>query len=232
MGWFRKFLTSSIGQKVIMSLTGVFLIVFLVIHLVGNLQLLYYDEGKAFNMYAKFMTTFGPIKLISYLLYASILLHAVQGWLLWAKNRMARGAQDYAVKKVRAVKTNGFIASKMGWLGTIIFVFILIHLYQFWFQMKLGALTEVTYDDQAYANLYQPVYTAFTNIWFVLFYIASMVIIGMHLWHGFHSSFQTLGLNHKKYSPFIRFLGRAYSVIIPTGFAIIPIVFYLKFGIA
>lgn len=91
MGWFTKFLTSSIGQKLIMSLTGLFLILFLLVHLAGNLQLLHDDQGEAFNKYAKFMTTFTPIKVVSYLLYAFIILHAIQGLVLARTNSLARG---------------------------------------------------------------------------------------------------------------------------------------------
>ncbi|RMF28148.1 MAG: succinate dehydrogenase [Bacteroidetes bacterium] len=227
MGWFGKFLTSSIGQKVIMSLTGLFLIVFLVVHLAGNLQLLIDDGGRQFNLYAKFMTTNPLIKTISYLLYFFILLHAIQGWALWRKNRLARGTQRYAVHRVRAVNTHPRIASRMGWIGTVLFVFLLIHLYQFWLQMKIGALPMVDYDGVLAANLYLPVQEAYTDLGFVIFYVVSMGVVGAHLWHGFQSAFQTLGLNHRKYTPLIQGLGKIYSVVVPLGFAIIPVFFYL-----
>ncbi len=227
MNWFTNFLTSSIGRKLIMSLTGLFLIVFLLVHLIGNFQLLIPDGGEAFNIYAKFMTTNPIIKFTSYGLYAFILLHAVQGWLLWAKNRKSRGAERYAVQSVRAVGTNGSLAKNMGALGTIIFIFLIIHMGQFWFKMKMGDLPTQMYDGVEVNDLYAPVKAAFTNIGYVIFYVVSMIFIGMHLMHGFQSSFQTLGLNHKKYTPFIKFLGNAYSILIPLGFAIIPIVFFV-----
>ena len=228
MNWFSAFLTSSIGKKLIMSLTGLFLIVFLVVHLIGNLQLLIPDEGETFNLYAKFMTTNPLIKTVSYGLYAFILLHAIQGWLLWSKNRKARGGQRYAVQNTRGKGTNPGLAKNMGWLGTVVFFFLLIHMYQFWFQMKIGALPMETYDGVEVKNLYAPVKAAFTNIGFVVFYVLSMFVIGAHLKHGFQSSFQSLGLNHQKYTPFIKFLGTAYAIIIPLGFAIIPIVFFVR----
>ncbi len=228
MNWFTKFLTSSIGRKLIMSLTGLFLIVFLLVHLIGNLQLLIPDGGEAFNLYAKFMTTNPVIKFTSYGLYAFILLHAVQGWLLWAKNRKARGGQGYAVQATRATGTNAGIAKRMGALGTIVFIFLVIHMGQFWFKMKMGDLPVQIYDGVEVNDLYAPVKAAFSNIGFVLFYVISMLFIGMHLMHGFQSSFQTLGLNHQKYTPFIKFLGNAYAVLIPLGFALIPIIFFVK----
>jgi succinate dehydrogenase / fumarate reductase cytochrome b subunit len=229
MGWFGKFLTSSIGQKVIMSLTGLFLIIFLPVHLAGNLLLLADDGGQSFNVYAKFMTQNPVIKTVSYSLYAFILIHAVQGLMLWSKNRAARGGQKYAVHNVRGTSTNAKLASRMGWIGTIILVFILVHMYQFWLQMKLGALPTVTIEGETMNDLYYIVDKTYQNIGFVIFYVVSMYVVGAHLWHGFQSSFQTLGLNHKKYTPFIQGLGKFYSVIVPLGFAIIPIFFY--FGI-
>lgn len=235
MSWLKNFITSSLGKKLVMSLTGIFLILFLVVHLIGNLQLLSFFAhdpvdmpGKAFNEYAYFMTTFTPIKVVSYGLYAFILIHAVQGWLLWRQNNDARGPVGYAVNDLRAVHTNARAASRMGWLGTIIFVFIMLHLYQFWLQMKLNAVPMVTYGDVEVKNLYAIVALAFQDPLYVGIYVVSMVVIAFHLWHGFQSSFQTLGLNHKKYTPAIQFLGRVYAVLVPLGFALIPIAMYLQ----
>jgi len=228
MNWFTNFLTSSIGRKLVMSLTGLFLILFLVIHLLGNLQLLYSDEGEKFNLYALFMTSFTPIKIVSYGLYAFILIHAVQGWIIWRKNVIARGPKGYAVKVTRATDTNARAASNMGWLGTIIFVFLVIHLYQFWLQMKMGVLNSKSYDGVLVADLYATVKATYMNPGFVAFYVVSMVVIAFHLWHGFQSAFQTLGLNHRKYTPLIKVLGKIYSVVVPALFALIPLYMYFK----
>lgn len=212
-----------------MSLTGLFLIVFLLVHLLGNLQLLANDGGESFNIYAKFMTTNPLIKFTSYGLYFFILLHAVQGLVIWSKNRTARGSQAYAVKVTRAVNTNGTIAKSMGWLGTIILIFLLLHMYQFWLQMKMGAVNMVNYGDgEQVKDLYTLVAAAFADPLYVVIYVASMVVIAFHLWHGFQSAFQTLGINHKKYTPFIQLVGKGYSILIPLGFAIIPILMYLN----
>jgi succinate dehydrogenase / fumarate reductase cytochrome b subunit len=227
MNWFSTFLTSSVGRKLVMSLTGLFLIIFLVVHLIGNLQLLIDDGGEQFNLYAEFMTSNPAIKLTSYLLYAFILLHAIQGWLLWRANAAARQSK-YAVKVTRTVNTNSFASRNMGWLGTVIFIFLLIHLYQFWLQMKMGALEMVLYEDTEVGNLYTVVATAFQNPVYVIFYVVSMVFIAYHLLHGFQSAFQTLGLNHYKYSPLIRVVGRIYAIVVPLAFAFIPIYMYLK----
>ena len=225
MSWFTKFLSSSVGQKTVMSLTGLFLVTFLVVHLIGNLQLLYDDGGQQFNDYAYFMTHNPLIKTISYGLYAFILIHAFQGIAIWRQNRAARNNR-YAVT---TTQTTNFAARSMAWLGILIFIFLLIHMYQFWLQMKIGALDQVASPNLEHEvnNLYAPVYEVFKNPAFVAFYVLSMIVLALHLWHGFQSAFQTLGLNHQKYTPFIKGLGAVYSIVIPLGFAIIPLYFFL-----
>ena len=232
MGWFINFLTSSLGKKLVMSLTGIFLITFLPVHLIGNLQLLYADGGEAFNLYADFMANNLFIQFTAKGLYFFILLHTFLGLYLWRQNKKAAtGAKRYAVSNTKATNsTNAGVAKNMAAIGTIVFIFILIHMYQFWLKTKLGLLEDVTYGDVTVGNLYEPVYAAFTNLGFVLFYLVCMFFIGLHLKHGFQSAFQTLGLNHKKYTPFIQFLGTAYAVLIPLGFAIIPLYFYVVYS--
>lgn len=231
MGWLFNFFTSSIGKKLIMSLTGLFLITFLLVHLVGNLQLLIPDDGEAFNIYGDFMTSNPFIKFTSYGLYFFILLHAILGLVLWSQNKKAAtGTSRYAVNNLKGADNNPSLAKNMAALGTIVLIFLIIHMYQFWFKMKIGALPDVTYGDQTVSNLYEPVYAAFTNVGFVLFYVASMFFLALHLKHGFWSAFQTLGLSHKKYTPIIKLLGLAYSILIPLGFAIIPIYFYVAYS--
>ncbi|MEM1356810.1 MAG: succinate dehydrogenase cytochrome b subunit [Bacteroidota bacterium] len=227
--WFGRFITSSIGKKVVMALTGLFLISFLIVHLIGNLQLLS-NDGQAFNEYAYFMTHNPVIKATSYGLYASILLHAFQGILLWIKNRSARGPVGYAVKTNRTAGASK-ASFRMGAIGTVILIFIGIHMAQFWYQTHWGSkITEVTYAgwDHPINDLYALVSFTYTNIWMVVLYVVSMVFVGFHLWHGFESAFQTLGLNHKKWTPGIKFVGRALSVSLAAGFGIIPIFMYLN----
>ncbi len=227
MGWLLRFLNSSIGQKITMSLTGLFLMLFLVVHLAGNLQLLNDDGGEAFNAYSYFMTHNPLITVISYGNYFFILYHAFRGITLWLRNRAARGATNYAVHHTRAREVS---ARNMAWYGIVILVFIVIHMWQFWFQMHFGSLpvVDVAGYDHPVKDLYIPVVAAFSNIYFVVFYVVSMVVIAFHLWHGFWSSFQTLGLNHRKYTPLIRLVGYAYSILIPAGFALIPLVVYFS----
>lgn len=209
-----------------MSLTGIFLMLFLVVHLLGNLQLLKHDGGEAFNTYAFFMTHNPLIKTISYTLYAFILLHAYKGIALYRANRAARGSIRYAVPHTRSSER---AARNMAWLGIVIFIFLILHLWQFWLKMKMGILppVEVEAYDHPVQNLYVPVAEAFANVWYCLFYVVCMVVVGYHLWHGFWSSFQTLGINHPRYNPLIKAVGMIYSVGISAGFALIPIWMYL-----
>ncbi len=225
MSWFSKFLSTSVGNKVIMSLTGLFLILFLTVHLIGNLQLLKDDGGEAFNTYAYFMTHNPLIKLISYGNYFFILWHAFTGLKLWLANRAARPV-GYAKNYTANSSTS---SRNMAWFGIIILVFILIHMWQFWGQMKFGELQSVKYPlfDHEVKDLYSLVATTYQNLFFVLFYVVSMIVVGFHLWHGFQSSFQTLGINHKKYTPLIKLIGAGYSILVPLGFALIPVWSYL-----
>lgn len=257
MNWLIKTLSSSIGKKITMSLTGLFLCSFLVIHLTGNLQLLKSDSGLAFNEYAVFMTTFPLIKFISYGLYAIILYHAIMGLYLASKNNSARKSK-YAVS---AGNTTSFWASRwMGLLGTIILVFIVVHMGDFWFEYKFGhtPYAEYTIDlnnnelasaDTGIApieakmretftastktvivkDLFREVREAFENPLLVLLYIFAMGAIAFHLIHGFKSAFQTIGINHNKYNGLIKFLAVwVFGVIVPILFALIPVVILIE----
>lgn len=224
MNWFTKFLSSTIGRKLIMALTGLFLILFLVIHLAGNLQLMKADGGRAFNEYAQFMATFGPIQFISKVNYALILIHII--WSIWLgrQNRLARGDQGYAITN----SASTWSSRNMGILGTLILLFLVFHLQGFWWRMHNGPINPVEYDGKTVNNLYEVVDTAYGMGWYVGIYVISMAVLAFHLWHGFISAFQTLGLNHRKYNPVINFVGKAFAVVVPLLFAIIPIYMYFN----
>ena len=224
MNWFTNLLTSTLGRKLLMALTGLFLILFLVVHLIGNLQLLKHDDGHAFNVYAQFMTSNPLIKIISYVNYILILVHIVWAILLTSRNRKARGGEGYAVNK----NSSAWTSRNMGILGSIIFIFLVIHLRGFWARMHWGPIDFVDYDGEQVKNLYAIVADAYSSASYVALYVISMLILAFHLWHGFASAFQTLGLNHPKYNPIIRFVGRAFAIIVPALFALIPIWMYLE----
>ncbi len=209
-----------------MSLTGLFLISFLFVHLIGNLQLLYDDGGEAFNTYAYFMTHNPLIKGISYGLYFFILLHTIQGVIIAAKNRSAKG-----YKYSKPSGENAKWASKnMALLGLLILAFLFLHMGDFWLKMKLGQLGMVAVEayDFKVADLYSRVSIAYQNPIIVGSYLIGLVALYFHLSHGFSSAFQTLGLNHKKYTPLINGLGMLYAIVVPLAFAVIPIFMYFK----
>jgi len=223
MNWFTKLLSSTLGRKLLMALTGLFLILFLVIHLIGNLQLLKEDNGQAFNVYAKFMTTNPLIVTISYVNYILILVHVIWALLITVGNRKARGSQGYAVVN----NSSPWTSRNMGVLGTFTLIFLVIHLRGFWYEMHWGGIPTVNYDGEEVKDLYATVDAAYSQAWYVGVYVFSMLMLAFHLWHGFASSFQTLGWNHKKYNPVIAFVGKAFAIIVPALFALIPIWMFL-----
>jgi succinate dehydrogenase / fumarate reductase cytochrome b subunit len=166
------------------------------------------------------MTTFPPIKAVSYLLYASILGHAVYGLMLTLKNRQARPVQ-YAYNQPTANST--WSSRNMGILGTMILIFLVIHMKSFWYEMHWGAIPEVN----GFKDLHGVTVEAFKSPLYVLFYVLAMAALAFHLMHGFQSAFQSLGWNHPKYTPLIQALGTGISLLIPALFALIPVVMLL-----
>lgn len=226
MKWFLDLFSSTLGRKLIMALTGLFLISFLLIHLIGNLQLLKADGGQAFNVYAQFMTHNPLIKTVSYSLYTSILIHSVWALMLTFQNRKARGSVSYSVN---SGKSTTWSSRNMGILGTLLFIFIVIHMRDFWAQMHWGGIPTQNYEGKEVKDLYAIVALAFTEGWYVALYVICMIGLAFHLYHGFVSAFQTLGLNHMKYNPVISFVGKTFSIVVPALFAWIPISMFFKF---
>lgn len=225
MSWLTETLTGSIGKKLLMALTGLFLILFLAVHLAGNLQLLMGDEGKAFNIYAHGMATNPFIRVVSYGNFFFILLHVVYSILLTQKNKSARKI-SYAISLKDSQST--WASKNMGLLGFILLIFIVIHLKGFWYEFKFGNIPFATYDGESYKNVYLIVSEAFSQIWYVAIYVICMGFLAFHLSHGFSSAFQTLGLNHKKYSPIVKNIGKGFAILVPILFALIPIMMYLN----
>ncbi|WP_339706879.1 succinate dehydrogenase cytochrome b subunit [Algoriphagus aquimarinus] len=222
MSWVTKTLSSTIGRKLIMALTGLFLILFLTGHVAGNLQLFKSDGGEAFNIYAHFMTTNPAVKLLSYLTYISIIGHVIFSIWLSRRNKAARPI-GYGVSTPPSTTLS---SRNMGILGTIILIFIVIHMQTFWYQMHWGEVPFVTYDGVEYKDLFSIVAFAFQNELMVIGYVIAMAFLGFHLSHGFASAFQTLGLNHAKYSPAIEVIGKIYCIVVPILFASMPVYIY------
>ncbi|MGJ1198335.1 succinate dehydrogenase cytochrome b subunit [Sphingobacterium spiritivorum] len=212
---------STLSKKIVMCLTGLFLCFFLIIHFLGNLQLFLPAEQarEQFNWYSHFLSGNALIKIVSYVLYASILLHMLDALVITIRNRKSGGSyrQD---KRGRASK---WYSRNMGILGTIILIFLVIHFQNFWYVYKFGTLP---LDDNGHKDLYLLVVTTFKEWWYVLIYVLAMIALCYHLIHGVYSSIRTLGLFHPKYIKWLKVAGIAYSVIICAGFALMPVYVY------
>jgi len=226
MSWIIKTLTSTLGKKLVMSLTGLFLISFLTIHLIGNLAIFYGDEGEAFNAYADFMSTNPVIGIVSYLLYAGIVLHVIIAIALYFQNRKARPVR-YNDQKSK--DNSSWESRSMTLLGILILAFLMIHLSDFWWQYKHDGGYVFETNEEGIRDIYALVIEKFKTPFALISYLIGLVALFFHLKHGFQSAFQTLGLEHKKYTPFIKGLGLVYSIVVPVGFAMMPIyVFFIK----
>lgn len=215
MSWFTKTFSTGIGQKLLMSLTGLFLISFLLVHLSGNLTLFNDDGGTAFNAYSEFMSTNILIRIMEIGLGLGFFIHILTSILVTLENRKAR-PQRY--EKTNSSANSSFFSRNMFVTGSIVFVFLVVHLKNFFIDERF--LHE-------YGSMFEAVKVGFTNPWVSGFYVLALIILAFHLNHAFQSAFQTLGWTHKKYTPIIQFLGTAYSVIVPAGFATMPIYFLL-----
>jgi succinate dehydrogenase / fumarate reductase cytochrome b subunit len=216
--------TSSIGKKLIMSLAGLFLIIFLALHLSINITLILFKDTETFNKAATFMGTNPIIKAMEIILFGGFLLHMIYGTVLQIQNLLAR---PKGYKKTNYSQTS-FFSKYMLHTSIIITIFLVLHLLDFWIKNKfLGEVHEVVYaDGKTYHDLGALVIERFQIGWVVIVYLILLAGLGFHLHHGFQSAFQTLGLNHKTYTPVIKALGVIYSIIVTTGYMMIPVVIY------
>ncbi len=216
---------SSIGKKLMMALAGLFLATFLLVHLGINLTLIIFDDPRIFNIAAHFMASNILIKIFEIVLFGGILLHIIYGLILQVLNWIARPI-GY---KVSNPAQTSFFSRFMIHTALIILVFLVIHLFDFYFKAKFGHghVAEITYNGKLYHDLGTMVIEKFQILWVVLSYIAFFLFLGFHLLHGFGSAFQTLGLNHKVYTPVIKSLGYLYTFIVVAGFIVIPLWIYL-----
>lgn len=223
MSWLNNFLNSSIGKKFVMAITGSFLIIFLIIHLIGNITLFFGPE--AFNGYVKALDVIKPlIRVIEVVLLAAFIFHIFNGFHLWLENKRAR-PYEY---KINGSSENSSVFSRTMFLsGSIIFIFLVLHLGTFFWRFNVHDPMNLASQHQYY-NI---VTHFFQYWWYVLIYVIAMVLLGFHLNHGFQSAFQTFGLNSKKYTPLIKKLGTIYAIIMAVGFASMPIYFFLTGGV-
>jgi succinate dehydrogenase / fumarate reductase cytochrome b subunit len=216
---------SSIGKKLIMSVAGLFLIVFLVVHMGINLSLIFADSREVFNKAAHFMSSNVLIKIVEIVLFGGLILHMFYGLYLQIKNWIARG-RGY---RIGNYSQTSFFSKFMIHTAVIITVFLVIHLSDFYFKSKvLGEVPEVFYNGKSYHDLGILVIEKFKIPGYVIFYIVCFLFLAFHLFHGFWSAFQTLGLDHKAYTPVIKVFGILYTLVITAGFTLIPLYVYFK----
>lgn len=214
-------------RKSVIAGTGLFLCIFLIVHLSAN-SLLLLPESMARNLYNSYSTTLREstlISLVSYLLYLSIILHVVYAVIITYKNRKSRGSR-YAVN--HKLENSTWTSQNMGLLGVFILLFIVVHMANFWARIKLGFGEDVGLDIAGNIDVYEVTYTLFHNIYYVLFYSILMIPLGLHLHHGLKSAFKTLGFYHKKGLRILAKISLIYAIIMSVGFGIIPLIVYFK----
>ena len=207
MNWIKRALWSSIGKKLMMAVTGLAFIGFLMAHLAGNLTI--YGGGEAFNAYAEKLHSLGPLLIVfEFGLVLFAVIHIVTGISLFIQNRQARptGYTQYESSGGRTLSSR-----TMPYTGLIILGFVIFHLINF------------SFVDKTDRTIFNIVSSAFANPLYVIIYISVMIIVALHVRHGFWSAFQTLGGNHPKYMPALMVLSIAIGFIVAVGFGFLPI---------
>ncbi|MFN3555159.1 MAG: succinate dehydrogenase cytochrome b subunit [Bacteroidales bacterium] len=215
----KGFSLTSLSHKYVMAAAGAFLMLFLVSHLATNLLLLAGDGGELFDQAVEFLLTNPAIKIMEYVLFAGFIIHIIVGVILELHNRRSRPVGYHVAPKSGTSTFSKFMIHT----GIIIFIFLLLHLYHFFF-VKLGWMPLYGGAESGH-DFYPMVVYQFRNPVISIIYIISFVFLGFHLKHAFQSAFQSFGLNHDKYMPAIKLFGTLYAIIIAVGFSIIPLYF-------
>jgi succinate dehydrogenase / fumarate reductase cytochrome b subunit len=227
MTWKQMF-TSSVGKKLVMGLTGIFLILFLIVHVGLNACIWAMDNGLMFNKAAHFMGANVVPRILEIGLFAGIILHIVQGYLLELQNRKARSVK-YAVDYGSA--GSKWYSRSMALLGTLLLLFLIMHIAHFWVPSRITGLNEFEYNGVVYHDLFNEMKVVFTDeqwgLSIVILYVAGCISLAYHLAHGFQSAFKTIGVSNKRYHRMITSIGYGFSIIVPLAFAAMPISFYL-----
>jgi succinate dehydrogenase / fumarate reductase cytochrome b subunit len=214
---------SSITKKIWMALLGLFLMVFLLVHLGINLCLLRGDGGKWFRDAAHFMGTNYIVKVFEVILFGGFILHILIGIILQVKNWFSRPVRYMVTNKTPTT----FLSKYMIYTGAIVFTFLVIHLFNFFF-IKFGWVgSPVPMMDDGEPDFAGVARFLFSQPAYSIVYIGMIIGLGFHLYHAFQAAFQTLGLDHKTYTPFITGFGIFYAIVIPLGYIIIPLYFLI-----
>jgi len=222
---FKQMFTSSVGKKLIMGLTGIFLVLFLIVHAGLNACIWAMDGGVMFNRAGHFMGSNAVPRILEVGLFFFIFLHIIQGYMLTVENRSKR-AVGYAVNYSKGSK---WYSRSMAILGTILLMFFIIHWKHFWVPSRITGVEEITLPNGVQVhNLYGVMQETFKDIWVVIFYVISCISLAYHLAHGFQSAFKTIGVHNKRYHAMISTIGYGFAILIPLAFAMMPISFYLQ----
>jgi len=214
--------TSSIGKKLLMSLAGIFLIVFLLVHLGINLLVIIFEDPMVYNKAAHLMSSNILIKIFEIVLFGGILLHIIYALILQIQNWLARPKR---YNKANYANTS-FFSKFMIHTALITLAFLAIHFADFYFKAKFGHGVEILVDGVLYHDFATEIVDKFKLLPFVIFYIAAFVFLGFHLVHGFQSAFKTLGIDNRRYTPVIQVLATLYTVVVVAGYSIIPLLIY------
>ena len=215
-------INSSIGKKLLMSLAGIFLILFLLVHMGVNLLVLVVDDPMVYNKVAHFMSTNILIKIFEIALFGGLLLHILYALILQIQNWLARPKRH---SKYNFSNTS-FFSKFMIHTAGIIGVFLVIHMIDFYFKAKFGHAEEILFEGIMYHDFAAEIFHKFKKLEFVIFYLLSFLFLGFHLIHGFQSAFKTLGLHNIKYAQLIQVLSLIYTIIVVAGFSVIPLLIY------
>ncbi len=210
----------STSRKYIMALTGLFLCIFLIEHLYTNLLLFAGDGGVLFNEASHDMVHNVVIRIVEIFLFAAVVVHVIQAFALTRKNTAARPVK-YAVND--ASKNSSWYSRNMGLTGSIILFFIVVHLYHFFVPYRITH----TIGGEGQDTVAQEVAEALGNPAYAALYLVSVILLALHLSHGFQSAFQSLGLSNKKYAPLLKNIGCGFAIIMGVGFAACSVIFYL-----
>ncbi len=214
-----------------MALTGLFLISFLLVHVGLNSTIFNdlpifnkSDNGSMFNRAAHFMGAALVIRIMEFGLFAGFILHIIQGYAIEIKNRKLRGA---GYRTSLGNKGSKWYSRSMAILGTLIFLFLIMHVSHFWVPSRIThSLEPVTYNNVETHNLFLKMYETFQQPLVVILYVLGVISLAYHLFHGFHSAFRSLGVHNKKYLGLLKTLGYGFTIIVAILFALMPISMY------
>lgn len=218
----KKIFLSSVGSKLVVSLSGLFLLIFLLVHLTLNLLLFY--GADVYNSAAHFMDENVLMKILQPVLAVGFIVHIVYTNVLTFRSMRARPV-GYKVKNRDYSST--WVSRNMIISGAVIFLLLILHLRDFFYEAKFGDLPIITNNGKEMEDMYSIVTATFGMIEYVVIYLIWIILLGLHLMHAFWSAFQTIGLSNKIWEKRLKLIGLVYALIVTVGFAIIPIYFYL-----